>query len=333
MTDWLLIGGAGFIGQHLVAHILHSRPKDNVAVLDLVGEDSVIDKVAVPSDLKKGRYSHCSADVRDIDQLKRSCTTADVCVNLAAVHREPGHQAHEYFSTNVTGAEHVCRLAEEIGCPEIIFTSSISVYGIHGTTVDERTAPRPQTPYGQSKLKAEEVHLDWARRTGGRLSIIRPGVVFGPGENGNVTRLVKEMLKRQRQIRIEPDQVKAGIYIDELLGVIDWLREKPLAPGESHLVNGVSKENITFNAFGNVLQELQSFQKRPVNVPGRLLGFSLGLLKPFAWTISPASKLHPQRLAKLLKANDVQPGALRDMAYPFTWPLERALADWLARGL
>ena len=49
--------------------------------------------------------------------------------NFAAVHREPGHAREEYFDTNIAGAKNVCAFAEETGCKNILFTSSIAVYG------------------------------------------------------------------------------------------------------------------------------------------------------------------------------------------------------------
>jgi hypothetical protein len=55
--------------------------------------------------------------------------------------------------------------------------------------------------------------------------------------------------------------------------------------------------------------------------------------KPLSGLFPAGSKLHPFRLAKLTLANDVRPTALRAMGYPFAWPLERALNDWLDKGL
>ncbi|HSM68604.1 MAG TPA: hypothetical protein VK830_02740, partial [Xanthomonadales bacterium] len=186
---------------------------------------------------------------------------------------------------------------------------------------------------GQSKLQAEAIHRDWAAATGGRLSIIRPGVVFGPGEAGNVTRLVREMLNRQRAIVLNPDQPKAGMYIEELIELMRWLRAAE-GPGEGfHLVNGVSAENLTFNAFGHALQELRNFERPALQVPGRALRLALWPLGALAPLVPPTFKLHPERLAKLLRANDVRATALGEMGYPFAWPLQRALADWLERGL
>jgi nucleoside-diphosphate-sugar epimerase len=204
---------------------------------------------------------------------------------------------------------------------------------VHDRAVDEYAPPQPGTPYGQSKLEAEAIHRAWAEQTGGRLSIIRPGVVFGPGEMGNVTRLVREMLKRHRAILLRPDQPKAGIYIEELIDLIHWLRIQEQPNEGVCLVNGVSDEHLTFNAYARVLQELKQFQRAPLNVSAPLLRLAIALARPLSGLLPASFKLHPGRLEKLLRANDIRPTALVEMHYPFAWPLERALADWLEREL
>jgi nucleoside-diphosphate-sugar epimerase len=331
--EWKLFGGAGFIGQHLAISILERSPGDRVEIYDLRTPRRSYRSAAMAGWLDEGRLKVTYSDVRDSSLLRQSNDPADVIVNLAAIHREPGHRPEEYFETNVKGAENLCRLAEETGCREIIFTSSISVYGVHDRPVDERSEPQPKTPYGQSKLEAENIHRDWARRTGGRLTIIRPGVVFGAGEGGNVSRLVREMLHRERKIRIRPDQPKAGIYIEELLGLIHWLRRRPMQESGIQLVNGVSHEELTFNAFGNALHALRGFDKAPMTVSGTVLKLASALLRPASLFVPATSKFHPERLAKLTRANDVRPFQLTADQYPFEWTLSRALADWLGKGL
>ena len=80
-----------------------------------------------------------------------------------------------------------------MNCKQIIFTSSISPYGIEDKLKDEDTIPCPNTPYGSSKLAAEKIHIAWQNRDikNRILTIVRPGVVFGKGEGGNMSRLVK----------------------------------------------------------------------------------------------------------------------------------------------
>jgi nucleoside-diphosphate-sugar epimerase len=331
--EWALYGGAGFIGQHLANSILSKSPGDSVTLLDIRSPAEQGWKAPLEEYVSTGRLKHVIADVRDFSQLEKNSHPFNTIVNLAAIHREPGHTQDEYFETNVTGAENICRLAEQVACKEIIFTSSIAVYGIHDRPVDETTTPEPKMPYGQSKLKAEEIHKSWAERNSGKLSIVRPGGVFGRGENGNVTRLVGEMLKRKRAIQINPDQVKAGIYIEELLSIIDWLRSQPTGGEGYHLVNGVTETPITFDAYGNALRKLKGFERRAFVVPESLLKIASGMLTPLSAVFSCQSKFHPRRITKLTLVNDVRATKLAEMGYPFRWSLEDALTDWLEQGL
>ena len=330
---WGLFGGAGFIGQHLALSILNRYGDDRVVILDLVDPAEGGWRVPMETHLRSDRLNTVRFDVRDAAQFETLGARFDVIVNLAAIHREPGHRAAEFFETNVAGARNLCSFAAGTGCREIIFTSSISVYGIHDRPVDETTHVEPRTPYGHSKHEAEQIHIDWARNCGGRLSIVRPGVVFGPGEHGNVTRLVKEMLVRRRPICLQPDQPKAGIYIEELLSILHWLRDQPLDSGQHHLVNGVSNENLTFNAYGEALGRVRDFADGPLNVPGGLIRSIATLSRPLGALIPATSKFHPERLAKICRANDVRASELKAMGYPFEWPLQHALADWLAKGI
>ncbi|MDX1556548.1 MAG: NAD(P)-dependent oxidoreductase [Xanthomonadales bacterium] len=330
---WGLFGGAGFIGQHLARSILNRYPEDRVTLLDLEADADCAWRVPIQSHFESGRLHLVHCDVRDGAQFETLQAKFDVIVNLAAVHREPGHRPKEYFDTNISGARNLCAFASGTGCREIIFTSSISVYGIHDRAVDESTAPEPYSPYGQSKLEAEQIHIDWAQETQGRLAIIRPGVVFGPGERGNVSRLVHEMLERRRPISLKPDQPKAGIYIEELIEVIHWLQAQEIPDSGYHLVNGVSNENLAFNAFGQALESLGRLPGKPLNIPAALVKAASLVARPFAPLMPASSRLHPERLAKICRPNDVRATSLQSLGYPFAWPLPRALEDWLARGL
>lgn len=118
-------------------------------------------------------------------------TEDDVIFNFAAVHRTPGHEDHEYFETNIRGAENVVAFAEKWNIKKIVFTSSIAPYGAAEELKKETTLPTPNTAYGISKLVAEKIHEKWQNGDAAhrQLTIVRPGVVFGKGENGNFTRL------------------------------------------------------------------------------------------------------------------------------------------------
>jgi hypothetical protein len=140
-------------------------------------------------------------------------------------------------------------------------------------------------------------------------------------------------LRRRRAIELVPDSAKAGIYIEELLALVHWLRHRPMNPDDYQLVNGVSAETLFFNDYGKVLQASEHFEKPPLRVPVHLLDMALKLAGPFKPLISTQSKLHPERLAKLTRPNAIRSIRLAEWEYPYAWPLERAIADWLRRGI
>ena len=80
---------------------------------------------------------------------------------------------------------------------KILFTSSIAPYGAAEELKTENTLPTPNTPYGISKLVAEKIHQIWQAKDSSReLTIVRPGIVYGKGEHGNMTRLYNGQKKR-----------------------------------------------------------------------------------------------------------------------------------------
>ncbi|MBT6231757.1 MAG: SDR family oxidoreductase, partial [Nitrosomonadales bacterium] len=173
-------------------------------------------------DLKKSTNTKIICDVRNKIENKKLPKKIDLIINLAAIHREPGHKPNEYFDTNILGAENITSFAEQVNCKQIIFTSSISPYGIEDKLKIEDTIPNPNTPYGSSKLAAEKIHIAWQNRDikNRILTIVRPGVVFGKGEGGNMSRLVKLIHKNFFFYMSNKDTRKAGIYVRELVNQI-----------------------------------------------------------------------------------------------------------------
>src|SRR5690606_25460938 len=115
--------------------------------------------------------------------------------NLAAVHREPGHGFREYFNTNIPGAENAIKLAELCKIHNIFFTSSIAPYGKSLEQTSEKSPLYPETGYGISKTIAENIHKNWLAKDqlNRRLVIVRPSVIYGPHDPGNVHRMIKAL--------------------------------------------------------------------------------------------------------------------------------------------
>ena len=230
----VIFGGTGFIGLHFARYLMETGGFSFIILADLKPPKNHVVSKFVDHFLMNGSINFVVCDVRQpigVNDVTGG-RVIDLIVNFAAIHREPGHEPYEYFETNLLGARHVCEFAEASGCEDILFTSSISPYGPSEVARTEASVPTPETAYGSSKLAAELIHAAWRDRgqESRRLLIVRPGVVFGPGEGGNVSRLVKMLSKRGFFVFAGNEKTrKAGIYIKELCNAIWWLHEKSTA--------------------------------------------------------------------------------------------------------
>lgn len=166
MTSCLLTGGSGFVGTHLARHFLDTYRFDRVHTLD-------IRSTAPSGDPRIIFHPH---DVRKpIPDDLCGATAPDWVFDLAASHREPAHQAYDYYETNLLGGRHGCEYADAVGCPTIFFTSRISVHGPARVPISETSPPVPVTPYGGSKYGAELIQQLRVRAMPGRRPIFAAG--------------------------------------------------------------------------------------------------------------------------------------------------------------
>jgi nucleoside-diphosphate-sugar epimerase len=133
-------------------------------------------------------------DVRREESLSEILRGAGSIINLAAEHRDDVRPLSRYDETNVHGAQQVCEAANRAKVQKIIFTSSVAVYGFQTRPVDETGPFAPFNAYGITKLNAEQVYRAWALEDPTRtLVIVRPTVVFGEGNRGNVYNLIHQI--------------------------------------------------------------------------------------------------------------------------------------------
>lgn len=325
----VIFGGTGFIGTHMAQHWLREDLAGSVVLVDLNPPRKEPYAGLLQDGLKTGRVEYVRWDVRQpvpADLLPK----ADTVFNFAAVHREPGHQPHEYFETNLYGAENVSAWAAESGCSRMVFTSSISPYGPSESVKDEQSLPVPETPYGSSKLAAEKIHLAWQAAVPGRkLLVLRPGVVFGPGEGGNVTRLVRSLVKGYFVYMGNRQTRKAGGYVKELCRVTQFGLEH-----QNRTCEGVTLLNFSMNPlpalenFVEAIQKTAGLRRKPLSVPRSVL---LGVSYPVdavARTFGIRQPISPVRVRKLFRSTPIDPKALRDLGYQWQFTLEDAFLDW-----
>jgi len=312
MTACVIFGGAGFIGTHLARHLLATRRFDHVHLADIrpIGD--------APRNV-----STSVTDVRQPVPVELISEQPTWIFNLAAVHREPGHTASEFFDTNLAGARNVCAYAEAVACKNIFFTSSISVYGPTSAPTAEDARICPTTPYGGSKYPAELIHGAWlAGSPDRRLVVCRPGVVYGPGDPGNMLRMIKAIQRGYFAYPGSPHIFKSYAYIYGLLDSIDFAMES----GTRHLVYNYVETPT--EPLGELVRQTKSFlnSSAPVfRIPLPVLLPAARLMQSFVGTKSP---IHPVRVRKAAMSTHIVPALLTKNGFTFRYPFLKSLEHW-----
>lgn len=228
-TKITIIGGSGFVGTNLCQKLSDRRiPFETI---DLKPSQRF------PNNSKFG-------DVRDLGSLRRT-VTGDIIVNLAAVHRDDVRDKSEYYRTNVDGAENVAKVCIEKGIHKIVFTSSVAVYGFAKPGTDEKGAINPFNEYGTTKFQAEEKLRAWHSSGDHDLIIVRPTVIFGEGNRGNVYNLLNQIASGKFVMIGSGKNRKSMAYIGNIVAFL----EKCIESDQKYAVyNYVDSPDLDMNA-------------------------------------------------------------------------------------
>jgi UDP-glucose 4-epimerase len=175
----VITGALGHIGSRLIREIPLVSPEEQIVMLDDLSSQRYCSLFHLPS---HGNYHFLEADILETD-LSPMLAGADVVVHLAAITNAAGsfQIADEVERVNLRGTERLARACLTAGCP-LIFLSTTSVYGSQDQIVDEdcpRCDLKPQSPYAESKLRAEELLQTLGHTDGLRFIICRFGTIFG----------------------------------------------------------------------------------------------------------------------------------------------------------
>lgn len=330
MGTSVIFGGTGFIGTHLTQHLLREDPAVRIVVADLNEPRKAGYTGLLQKELVSGRVRFVHYDVRTPVPAGLCEGPVETIYNLAAIHREPGHRPEEYFETNLVGAENVCAWASTRGVRRIVFTSSISPYGPSESRKDEFSVPVPETAYGSSKLAAEKIHMGWANGSAERrLLILRPGVVFGPGEQGNVTRLLRSVVRGYFVYIGNRATRKAAGYVKELCEVMRYGMEVLEGKsGRSLLLNFSLDPPPTVEQFVEVIRSVSGIRRPILAMPRRLTVAASYPVAAVASILGVRQPINPVRVRKIFRSTNIEPLLLREMGYQYRYTLKSAFEDW-----
>lgn len=223
-----IVGGAGFLGSSLSLRLTENNVDHKVFDIDISRDTNVVSiNVEEPSSLFK------------LDRL-------DTIINLAAVHRDDIRPLSKYDDVNVQGSVNVCKAARKHGINKIIFTSSVAIYGFAPVDTDESGEPNYFNDYGRTKYLAEQVYKEWQaedpdNRT---LVIVRPTVIFGEGNRGNVYNLLKQIASKRFVMFGNGKNIKSMAYVENVAAFLEY--SLSFKPG-LHIYNYIDKPDLDIN--------------------------------------------------------------------------------------
>ena len=215
------------------------------------------------------------ADVRDLDQLREHLSKQSIIINLAAEHRDDVRPLSLYHDVNVGGAENICAVAREKNIKTIIFTSTVAVYGFAPIGTDEQGSIAPFNDYGESKYVAERVFRAWQKENPEQrtLIIIRPTVIFGEQNRGNVYNLLRQISLRNFVMIGDGANRKSMGYVENIAAFIEYAAT--FNPGV-HVYNFIDKPDFTMDS---LVKKVKGIMGQPEHIGLRLpywIGYTIG---------------------------------------------------------
>jgi nucleoside-diphosphate-sugar epimerase len=227
----IVVGGSGFIGTRLGSLLARERV-----------DFKIVDKVISGSFPKFTKL----ADVRSVEVLETAISENSILVNLAAEHRDDVTPLSLYDDVNVQGARNLCLIARKKNVKTIIFTSSVAIYGFAPLGTDESGEVAPFNDYGRTKYEAELVYKAWQAEDPliRALVIIRPTVVFGEQNRGNVYNLLRQIASGKFVMIGDGLNRKSMAYVGNVVAFIQ--HALTFKPGV-HTFNYIDKPDFTMN--------------------------------------------------------------------------------------
>ena len=208
VIDHILVGGSGFIGRELRA--------------TLKGKILILDKKRPAHLLENETYEKIDITAFKGRLIKYKLKNETILHHLAAVHFD---FQKDFYETNVEGTKNVIEAFSS--CRKWIFYSSVATYGDSKLTRDELSSQEPTNDYGKSKLLMEQAIFDKisSESLKGQIVVVRPGVVYGEWNFGNVFNLMW-LSSRFLPIGLSSNPIKSMAYVKNLVSSTLFALEK-----------------------------------------------------------------------------------------------------------
>ncbi len=310
-----VVGGSGFVGTELISLLQKEHSILNLDKKLSLQFDSITRVI----------------DVRNKDQLNDSLKGQDLVVLLAAEHRDDVSPVSLYYDVNVGGMKNVLNAMDLNGIKKIIFTSSVALYGLNQKQApDENAITKPFNHYGQSKLEAEKVLQQWVNRDKSHSSlVIRPTVIFGPNNRGNVYNLFKQIFSGKFLIIGSGINQKSMAYVKNVVSFIEDRINQNFQGFE--LYNYSDKPDFSMNSLVKEIYVFKGERIPSIKIPyglGILVGYMFDLL---AFILKKKLPISSIRIKKFCASSIINADKLEGSGFIPPYSLKQAIIHTLQK--
>lgn len=224
----LVTGATGFVGGHLVQLLV--RHGHEVKALARQTSDT--------SFLKKLSVEIVGGDIRDEAAMKQAMAGCQCVYHLAAKTTKDRLSKKDYYAHNVQGTKNVAQAALDAGVSRLVYASTVGVYGtVRNSSIDENTAPNPDSYYRETKLGGEKEILRLHRDSGLPVVVARLGSVFGPGSCSWLD-LCRKIVRGKFRIIGAGENYDHMVYVEDLVEGVRRCGETKGVEGRTYIITG-----------------------------------------------------------------------------------------------
>jgi nucleoside-diphosphate-sugar epimerase len=261
--NFIVTGGAGFIGSHIVRHLVDHN--HFVTVID----NFHTGRLENLSDFRN-KIKILNTDILDYEELRKVVKDTDGIFHEAAltVVQDSFTKQKEYYDVNVTGTENIFQLAKEFGF-KVVYASSSSVYGnTKKIPIKEDFERKPLNPYGDTKLEDEYLAEKYSK-LGVHIIGLRYFNVYGSGQNiayaGVITKFLENIVNRKAPV-INGDglQVRDFVYVGDVVKANLMAMESKVNFAFVNIGTGTA---LSINDLSDIIIKASGLAIKPVHGP------------------------------------------------------------------
>lgn len=279
-----LTGGTGYTGGRLL-RLLRERGHSVRAL---------VRPASVTPELRSSGITLVEGGLGDRDAAARLVEGAETLIHVAAVYRTAGHPDSYYRDVNVGGTEALLEAAARAGLSRFVHTSTVGVHGhVEHPPADETAPIAPGDVYQATKAEAEALALEFHRRRGLPVAVVRPGAIYGPGET-RLLKLFRSIARGHYAIVGSGRSFYHPVYIDDLLDGFLLALERPEAVGEAFLIAG--PRYVSQTELARLIAEATGGRVLPFHVPAAPLQWAGDLCEAICVPLGLEPPLHRRRV-------------------------------------